>query len=131
MDGILVANAETRKFTIANQAICRMLGYSLDEILDLGLGDIHPKEDLPRVAEIFQKQLRGELTLAPDLPVKRKDGFVFSAEINAKPIEVGGQPCLLGVFRDTTPRKKAEKALRRAMSVTGSPLTWPRSVWRI
>ena len=114
MDGILVVNAETKKFIFANQAICRMLGYNLEEILSLGLADIHPQEDLPRVAEQFERQLRGEISLAADVPVRRKDGTIFSADINAKPIVLEGQPCVIGLFRDITPRKMAGKALRES-----------------
>ena len=113
-DGILVINTETRKFVFANQAICRMLGYSLNEMLSLGLADIHPEKDLPYVKEQFERQLSGEISLAADLPVKRKDGSIFSADINSKPIEIEGQSCLVGLFRDTTPYKMAEKALRES-----------------
>ena len=45
------------------------------------------------------------------MPVKRKDGSVFYADINASPIIINGKPCLLGVFRDVTERKRAEEKL--------------------
>ena len=63
VDGILLADAETRRFVTANAAICRMLGYSRDELLELSVDDIHPPDDLPHVAAEFEKQLRGETAL--------------------------------------------------------------------
>src|SRR4030066_1168432 len=45
-DGILIADIETKAFKYANPALCRMLGYTEEELRTLGLADIHPKEDL-------------------------------------------------------------------------------------
>jgi PAS domain S-box-containing protein len=45
--------------------------------------------------------------------VRRKDGSVFFADITANPIVLSGQACLVGSFRDITPRKQMEAELRR------------------
>jgi PAS domain S-box-containing protein len=113
LDGILVADAETRRFLAGNPAICRMLGYTLEEILRIGAPDIHPEPDLPRAMEQFEGLLRGEIEMAVDIPVKRKDGSVFYADIKAAPIRLGGKNGLMGIFRDITERKHAEQALTR------------------
>jgi len=81
-DGILVADAESKKFYMGNNVMCQILGYDQQEIKNLGIVDIHPEQDLPYVIEQFEKQARGELTLAKDIPVKRKDGSVFYADVN-------------------------------------------------
>jgi PAS domain S-box-containing protein len=107
LDGICMADAQTRRFRMANDAICRMLGYSLDEFLNLTVDDIHPKKDLPNVARQFDRQLKGEINLAR-LPVKRKDGTVFQADITATPATVDGQLCITGVVRDVTERIRAD-----------------------
>jgi len=116
-DGILIADARTLKFANANQAICRMLGYSRDEVLNLSVNDIHPQEGLPSVLEQVRRQLAGEISLAPDLPVLRKDGSVFPADVNATLMELGGLPRLVGVFRDVTERKRAEEDRRRLAAI--------------
>lgn len=120
-DGILLAEAETRRFRMANESICRMLGYSHDELLQLSVEDIHPKKDLPEVFRQIERQLRREISLAHNLPVKRKDGTIFYADINSTPMEVNGVSYLLGAFKDLSERKRAEQAEEMASrdSLTG------------
>ncbi|MBN1808392.1 MAG: PAS domain S-box protein [Planctomycetes bacterium] len=112
IDGILVANTEKGRFMEANAAICRMLGYTRGEILGLSVTDIHPKDRLEYVQGEFRKQAAGEITLAKDIPVLRKDGSVFHADVNSAPVELAGKQCLLGLFRDTTKRMETERALQ-------------------
>lgn len=116
-DGILLADVETRKFIAANPAMLRMLGYSADEITALGVDDIHPRESLQQALEYFERQARGETALAPDIPVQRKDGSVFYADIRASLLSLGGKTCLIDVFHDITERKKAEARLRQTAAV--------------
>ncbi|MFA5239416.1 MAG: PAS domain S-box protein [Phycisphaerae bacterium] len=111
-DGILLVDVENKKFYMGNKAICRMLGYKQKEIKNLTVSDIHPKEHLSSVLEQFEKQARGEITVAEDIPVKRKDGSVFYADVNAFPIALDGKAYLAGVFRDITANRQAEEALR-------------------
>ncbi len=113
-DGILLADPETKKFTACNNTICQMLGYDLDEVKKLGLEDIHPQEHLAYVMGQFEKQARREITLAKDIPVKRKDGSVFYADVNSAPVKLGGKTYLMGLFRDITDRRRAEEQLQEA-----------------
>ena len=112
-DGIVWAEIETRQFTMANETFCKMLGYDQAEIEGLNVTDIHPEEDLPRVSADFEKQAKGELDVARDLPVKRKDGSVFYADVNASPLSLGGKTYLMGIFRDSTARKATEENLKK------------------
>lgn len=110
-DGILVADAGTRRFSACNPAICDMLGYSEEEVLRLGVSDIHPKDDLPHVIECFEKQAKGELNLAENIPVLRKDGSVLYADISGASFSTAGTTRMIGAFRDITERRKAEDDL--------------------
>ena len=110
IDGILIADATTKKFRYANPAICRMLGYSEEELTQMGVADIHPKESLEQVIAEFEAQTSGAKITA-DLECVRKDGQVISVSINAGTVMIDQTKYLLGIFRDVTERKNKEKQI--------------------
>jgi PAS domain S-box-containing protein len=110
IDGILIADATTKKFRYANPAICRMLGYSEEEFMQMGVADIHPKESLEQVIAEFEAQASGAKITA-DLQCVRKDGQVISVSINANTVMIGQNEYLMGIFRDITERKNKEKLI--------------------
>jgi len=111
-EGILVADIETGRFKYANPAISRMLGYTPEELIQMGVGDIHPEEALEHVYSEFQAQARGEKTLAPNIPCLRKDGTTVYADINTTKISIDGRDCNVGFFTDITERKRGEEKLK-------------------
>ncbi len=113
IDGLLLADLETKKFHIANPQVCRMLGYTTEELKCLSVSDIHPAENLPQVMETFAAQTKGRTQTASEIPIRRKDGSVFYADISASPIKMDGRQYLLGIFHDVTERKRAEESMLR------------------
>jgi PAS domain S-box-containing protein/putative nucleotidyltransferase with HDIG domain len=121
-DGILLADMETKKFYLGNEAICRMLGYKSNELASLSVMEIHPQEALAHVLKQFELQSQGKITLSKDLPVKRKDGSIFYADVNAKPVKLGGKEYLAKMFHDTTERKRAEEQLSQSVEMLRATL---------
>jgi len=111
IDGMLIADATTKKFRYANPAICRMLGYSEEELTQMGVADIHPKDSLEQVLAEFEAQSSGAKITAKDLQCVRKDGQVISVSINASTVMIDQTKYLLGIFRDITERKNKEKLI--------------------
>jgi PAS domain S-box-containing protein len=109
IDGILIADATTKKFRYANPAICRMLGYSEEELTQMGVADIHSKESFEQVIAEFEAQTSGAKITAKDLQCVRKDGQIISVSINAGTVMIDQTKYLLGIFRDVTERKNREK----------------------
>ncbi len=112
-DGILIVNAATGRFLRANPAMCRMLGYSEDRLLALSVHDIHAPEVAMAVLEKFRTQALDQPQLTENRPVLRSDGTLFYADIANTLIQYDDRPCIVGVFRDITERKKAHEALQR------------------
>ncbi|MFH0764875.1 MAG: PAS domain S-box protein, partial [Calditrichota bacterium] len=118
-DGILIADIETKKFVFANPTICRMLGYSESELLELNVSDIHPREALELVISEFEDQERGENTLAPNIPCLRKDRKIIYVDINTSMVMIGGRACNVGFFNDVTERRRLEEQLAQSQKMEG------------
>ncbi len=114
-EGILVADIETRQFKFANSAICRMLGYTNDELIGLSVNDIHPKESLESTLAVFEALTQSETPeRGVDIPCLRKDKTTLFVNINASIIPLDGQNYIVGFFTDITKRKLAEEALKKS-----------------
>jgi len=105
-DGIAIANAEG-VYVDGNASICRMLGYSRDELIGRSASDIVAKSEIPQIETAL-----GEIKAASDHHrewlFRRKDGSVFGAEVIATQMPDGN---ILGMIRDITERKKAQKQI--------------------
>ena len=112
-EGILIADMETKKFKYINPAICTMLGYSQEELIKMGVGDIHPKASLEYAYAEFGALARGEKTLASALPCLKKDGTIVYADVKAAKAIIDGRECNIGFFTDVTERKQAEDKIEQ------------------
>ena len=121
-DGIILVDEDSRKFHTCNKAFCDMVQYTVDEIRQLGVMDVHPEEDVPWIIEEFDRRARSETEKEIDIPVKRKDGSVFWAAVKSSPVTISGKKYVFGNFRDVTERRKAEETLARlGMAVGQAP----------
>lgn len=112
-DGILVADMQTKTCIMGNSAICDMLGYQPDELSRLGVEDMHPGESLAEVLHQLERQMKGEIRMAPNLPVQRKDGSVFYADVSGTSMVLAGRLLVVGIFHDVTQRKEVEEKIRK------------------
>ncbi len=108
-DGILVVDISSQKFIMANRSICEMLGYTESEFTNLGVKDIHPANDLPMILECFNKQVHGNLEIAMNLPVLKKDGTICQFDISSSTVLIEEKKCIIGLFRDISERLQYEK----------------------
>jgi PAS domain S-box len=109
--GIIVADAQTRKFLYCNPAICRMFGYTEEELMNLSIEDVNLKEERSRALADFDAMARGEKK-SINIRILRKDGTALEASITSTRVNIDGRDCLLGLFTDITERKKAEDEMK-------------------
>jgi PAS domain S-box-containing protein len=112
-EGILLAETETEQIINANNKICEMLGYNLQELKNMRFADLHPKESLHYIDEQFKQEI-DEFSMINDIPMKRKDGSVFYCNVNSSQIEIADHPYFLGYFSDVTKRLEAEQKLKES-----------------
>ncbi|MCX6692297.1 MAG: PAS domain S-box protein, partial [Methanoregula sp.] len=111
-DGICVIQDGIVKF--CNRRITEFWGGSIDETLGRNFTDfVHP-DALPELIDLYNRRVAGE-TVNPiyETRLKRKDGSIFYAEINAGIVTYGGKPGDLIIIRDINDRKKTEEELCR------------------
>ena len=110
-DGVVYAFADTRRFADCNARFAQMLGYAREEIPQLGVTDIHPPASHALVFEQFERMRRHEVNFIENIPVLRKDGSLFFADIAASGLTLHGTKYIAGFFRDVSARKQTEDAL--------------------
>ena len=107
-DGILIADGQSR-YLDANPSMCRMLGYSRDELIGLHASDIVAPVETTHIAPALARIAEGA-EYHREWQFRRKDGSMFPAEVIATAMPDGN---LLAMIRDVTERNQADIVLRR------------------
>jgi PAS domain S-box-containing protein len=108
-DGIFVANLEGR-YTDVNDAGCRLLGYSRDEIVGKTIVDLIPEEDVERLWRVREGLVRGAVEVS-EWKLRRRDGIYVPVEVSAKVLPDGRWQ---GFVRDISERKRLQQEAERA-----------------
>lgn len=101
-------------FAFVNRATVRLLGAnSADELLGRSIHDlVHPEDK----ALFRQRQVRhdvyGEPLPPAEIRLRRLDGAYVAVETMSAPMQFDGRIATLAIWRDLTPRKRADLALR-------------------
>ena len=113
VEGLVILDSETKRIVRVNSSLCRLLGYSEEELLSMSITDIHPADDYAATVQRIQTRVGGKVQEDTNVPMLRKDGSIFYADIMGNRLTYGGHPCVLGLFRDITERRQAQAALER------------------
>jgi PAS domain S-box-containing protein len=114
-DGILIADPESR-YLDANASMCRLLGYTREELIGLHASDIVCQSEIQHIGPALNTIKAGS-EYHREWQFRRKDGSVFTAEVIATAMPDGN---LLAMVRDVTERKRAEAAAALLVAIVES-----------
>ncbi|MFN8375033.1 MAG: PAS domain S-box protein [Anaerolineae bacterium] len=99
-----------------NPAFSRIVGYNSDEIFSTSLFTIVPEDSANLMYETLHTVINTKLARRIEIPVQRKDGQRFDADVAFAPITEDDQiRDIVCSLRDITERKQIEEGLRRAL----------------
>src|SRR6266705_1728958 len=112
-DLMLLIDPSSLLYVDVNDAACRALGYSREELLTMGPPDIFStsREDLAR---LYERMIAGEL-VAPTVKghYRRKDGSLLPVEAYPRAVRSGDGHVIVSNARDVSERLTSEETLRR------------------
>ena len=108
-DGILISDTLSNQLD-ANPSICRMLGYTREELIGLHTSDFVTLAEVPQI-DVGLAEISRQSGYHREWQFRRKDGSVFSADVIATQMPDGN---LMGMIRDVTERKRTQDALRES-----------------
>ncbi|MBC7131240.1 PAS domain-containing sensor histidine kinase [Candidatus Bathyarchaeota archaeon] len=102
------------KFIDVNEAAVKVLGYSREELLNMGPTDIDSSLTKEQIKELIKNMPRDKIQVF-ETSHRTKDGRVIPVEISSSLITYKGKTAILSIARDITERKKVEAELKKLM----------------
>ncbi|MBI3149520.1 MAG: PAS domain S-box protein [Betaproteobacteria bacterium] len=112
-EGILVV--QDGRFVFVNEAMQRITGYAVEQILGRSNLDFVVPEQREMVKERYERRIRGEpLSSRFDFQIILADGGRMWARLSGVVIEWSGRPAMLYFFSDIDAQHRAEEALQQS-----------------
>ncbi|MDR3678163.1 MAG: PAS domain S-box protein [Acidobacteriota bacterium] len=101
----------------ANDAACRSMGRSKEELLSLSILDINPTVSTEIWTALWEKvKVQGSRTF--ETCHRTKEGKIFPVEVTSNYLQIGGKEYAFAFARDITERKQGAEALQREKAFT-------------
>ncbi len=98
-----------------NSRASDLTGFTKEELLNMNLWDLIHPDDRLRLQELTTRRLAGEeIPPAPSARILTKSGEVREGDLFVDRVIYLGQPAVLGIFRDITEQKRADRAIRES-----------------
>ncbi len=114
-DALFWMTADARVVDV-NEAACRSLGYTREELLQLSVPDLDPHYNSEQWSQHFA-ELRQHGSLKFESEHRTKDGRLISVEITANHVQFGAEERNCSFVRDITGRKRLEEAAKQEQAL--------------
>jgi PAS domain S-box-containing protein len=114
-DGILIAAGEEGVNVYANKRAAEITGYSVTELLKIGLHDLVAPDEIKKVVDRYKRRLAAENVPGQyETKLVRQSREIFPVELSSARSVWKGEPASIIIIRDITNRKLAEEAVRKS-----------------
>jgi diguanylate cyclase (GGDEF)-like protein/PAS domain S-box-containing protein len=110
-DSIVLVNRTTMRFVAVNATASQMLGYSREELFELGPMDLL-STSRDQLEGLYDAIIAGRARTASTETAHRKDGSTFPVEVHRQAQRAGTDWIIVAVARDVTERIEAETRLK-------------------
>lgn len=114
--GVGQVMAQTGRYIFLNQRFCDIVGYSMEEMMELSYEAITHREDLSRQNTLIKELLAGNIReFSLEKRYIRRDGQMVWVDITVSPLWLEGEKptTQIVVIQDITARKKAEDEIKK------------------
>lgn len=109
-DSIVLVNRTTMRFVAVNAAASQMLGYSREELFELGPSDL-TSTSREQLEATYDANITGQGRTASLETARRRDGSAFPVEVHRQAQRAGADWLIVIVTRDITERIETESRL--------------------
>ena len=109
-DSIVIVNRTTMRFVALNAPTSQMLGYSRDELLELGPTELSTSSR-DQLAALYDAIIAGRGRTASIETAQRKDGSTFPVEVHRQAQRAGADWIIVTVMHDITGRLRVQSRL--------------------
>ncbi len=112
-DGIFLVDRATMRFVDVNAAASRNMGYSREELLQMGPQDLLMIERAQLERDYDVIIAAGDAGVRTERIAKSKEGREIESEMHRRAVKIGGRWIIVSIAHEVTARKQSERAIRR------------------
>ena len=115
-EGIFIVDIDTKLILEANVAYRKLLGYTAQDMLGLGLTLYDVVAHDRKSIDLYLEQIQEEgVQFIGERRHRRKDGSLVDVEVSSSVISYGGGEALCVIVHDITERKRSAERLQRSL----------------